>query len=184
MKRLLSFVLALVMMAGMAHAQFRYGLRLGGDIAMPHGASAVDVKGGSGFAGGLTCEWQAEECGFAAGLSLLYDRRPVSYSLPGVEERCKIGKDFITVPVDFKYKFWLESASELAGPFVVTGPDLAVRMGSGCGSRLHAGWNFGVGFDVANFMQLSVGWRQGLGKTASLVRDNGIFINYTMLFDI
>lgn len=182
--RLMFVVVALAMLAGVAHAQFRYGLRLGGDFAIPQAEAGVDAKGGCGFAGGLTCEWQAEGCGFAAGLSALYDRRPITFSVPGAEGRATVSRDFIAVPVDFKYKFWLESVSELAAPFLVTGPDFAFRMGAGCGSRLHTGWNFGVGFDVVNFLQLSVGYRLGLGKTASVVRDDGIFLNFSMLFDI
>lgn len=184
MRRLMFVVVALAMMVGVAHAQFRYGVRVGGDFTIPHGYEGVDVKGGSGFAGGLTCEWQAEKCGFAAGLSVLYDHRPASFLQPSTDTRRSVGKDFITMPVDFKYKFWLASVSDLAAPFVITGPDFAVRMGSGCGDKLHTGWNFGVGFDVINFLQLSAGYRLGLGKTASVVRDDGFFLNFSMLFDI
>lgn len=184
MKRLILILAAVLGIVGAAHAQFRYGLRLGADFAMPVAPAAVDAKGGPGFAGGLTCEWQAEKCGFAAGASVIYDHRPVTFALTGTEGRLTAGRDYIAIPVDFKYKFWLASVSDLAAPFVVTGPDFAVRMGSGCGGRLHTGWNFGAGFDVINFVQLSAGYRLGLGKTAGLVRDSGIYVNFTMLFDI
>lgn len=115
-------------------AQFRYGLRLGGVFETPTPTHLWD--GGSGFAGGVTCEWQSSSSGIAVGASLNYERRTMNYAgdaltLIGYEPPQDAGGDFLALPIDVKYKFMLPALKELAGPYVLTGPDIALRLSKG-----------------------------------------------------
>lgn len=181
-----------------AAAQLRYGIRLGGEISTARLADAPewDIKRGSGFSGGLTCEYQFEASGFALDASLLYTHSPLTVG--NASGSWKAGNDMLHIPLHAKYKHWLRSAYDLAAPFVYTGPSLMVRLDSDDGGitcptrRVQPGWDIGAGFDILNFIQVSAGYRFGLGSIVrsgsksegiSLRRD-GVEVSVTLLFDI
>ena len=184
--------------APQAAAQLRYGIRLGGEISTAQLADAPgwDIKRGSGFCGGLACEYQFEASGFALDASLLYTHSPVTV---GNASGCwKAGNDMLHIPLHVKYKHWLRSAYDLAAPFVYTGPSLMVRLDSDADGipcptrRVQPGWDIGAGFDILNFIQVAAGYRFGLadivssappGQDISLRRD-GVEVSVTVLFDI
>ncbi len=181
-----------------AAAQFRYGIRLGGEISTARLSDAPgwDAKRGSGFSGGLTCEYQFGGSGFALDASLLYTRSPLTVG--NASGSWKAGDDMLHIPLHAKYKHWLRSTYDLAAPFLYTGPSLMVRLdgdtaGTPCPTRrVQPGWDIGAGFDLLNFIQVSAGYRFGLrdiassappGQDISLRRD-GVEVSVTILFDI
>lgn len=194
-QRLIIMLLAVMAASITAQAQWRYGIRLGGAFSRPTGSNEFcELKGGNGFSGGLAFEWQMPTGGLAIGASALYERRNTSAGMlsddgPGVFKRdyFQIGRNYIAVPIDIKYKFGIPAIGGLAGPYVFTGPDLAWRLGGGIGPRTHMGWNVGAGFDIINFVQVSAGYRFGitnLGKDYDEKwRDSGAFVAVTILFD-
>jgi len=198
MKKILLLLCVLTVLP--ASAQWRYGLRIGGEFTAPlydHNAvGAYLPAGGCGFTGGLGVEWQMPTSGLAVGGTLMYQRRTVNINSdidlatgqPANIHR-KMGGDFLALPIDIKYKFWLSKFKNLAAPYIFTGPDIAIRLNKGDDSqRTHFGWNFGIGFDIVNFIQISGGYRLGInditpeGKGLS-VRDSGGFVSATLLFD-
>ena len=59
--------------------------------------------------------------GFAVDIAALYTRYNTRLKAP--EGRLSsFGRNFIEVPVHFKYKFWLKPVHELAAPFIYAGP--------------------------------------------------------------
>lgn len=162
--------------------------KIGGVFETPTPTHLWD--GGSGFAGGVTCEWQSSSSGIAVGASLNYERRTMNYAgdaltLIGYEPPQDAGGDFLALPIDVKYKFMLPALKELAGPYVLTGPDIALRLSKGGGRQAHVGWNFGVGFDIINHFQVSGGYRLGLNKLDyDGLRDSGGWVSVAVLFDI
>ena len=166
-----------------AAAQFRYGIRLGGEIST---ARLSDAPG-----------WDAKRgSGFALDASLLYTRSPLTVG--NASGSWKAGDDMLHIPLHAKYKHWLRSAYDLAAPFLYTGPSLMVRLdgdtaGTPCPTcRVQPGWDIGAGFDLLNFIQVSAGYRFGLrdiassappGQDISLRRD-GVEVSVTILFDI
>ena len=192
--RLIIMLLAVIAASMTAQAQWRYGIRLGGAFSRPTGSNEFcELKGGNGFSGGLAIEWQMPAGGLAVGASALYERRNTSAGMltDGAQSPTRtystIGRNYIAVPIDIKYKFGIPAIGGLAGPYVFTGPDLAWRLDSGIGPRTHMGWNVGAGFDIINFVQVSAGYRFGItniGKdVAEKWRDSGAFVAVTILFD-
>lgn len=179
--------------AAPAKGEWRYGLRLGGDFTLPTAEKQDAVpapKGGSGFTGGITFEWQMPTSGLAIGLSATYQRRNITaYSLSSTGDSpatsYRLGKDFLAFPLDFKYKFWLPATHNTVAPYILTGPDLAVAL-QDYGRRMHFGWNVGAGLDIINFLEISGGYRFGINSVnpgMPDVHDSGAFVAVALLFD-
>ncbi len=179
-----------------AEAQLRYGFRLGGSFATPSlsDAPGMSVKKGSGFSGGLLLEYQMENNGFAPDIAVLFTRYS-SRLIDEVAGPAKLGRNFIEVPLHLKYKFFLSSTNNLVAPMVYTGPSLLIRLGKGNPEQmstksLQPGWDLGVGLDIINFIQLSAGYRFGLGNAVSrsavpgaCLHTNGWNISANIIFD-
>lgn len=197
LRRILLLVVALTAMIPMAEAQLRYGFRFGGSFA---GADIKDagefsLSNKSGFSGGLMLEYQLPKCGFAADVALLYTRFNTRLQHDGKPAE-SFGRNFIEIPLHLKYKFWLPAFNNLFGPMVYTGPSLMARIGHSCHEplstkKMQPGWDVGIGFDIVNFIQISGGYRFGLGNAVdsftghpdASLRTNGWNISASLLFD-
>lgn len=153
-----------------ARSQLRYGFRFGGDFASASlkNADEFSLVNRSGFTGGLMLEYQFSKCGFAPDIAVVYSRHNTRLKTPD-GELLSFGRNFIDIPLHLKYKFWLKSFHELFGPMVYTGPVLSVRLDQSrqmpmSPKRLQPGWDVGIGIDIINFIQLTGGYRFGLGN--------------------
>lgn len=193
---LLSFIL-IFGFATKASAQLRYGFRFSGEFASAQLKNAPDysLDNRSGFSGGLDLEYQFPKCGFAPDLAVVYTRYNTRLKHDNQSPE-SFGRDFIEVPLRLKYKFWLTSTKDLVGPMIYTGPSVMFRLDSGKNcplntKRVQAGWDAGVGFDFVNFIQISGGYRFGLGNAvdtfsgfdSASLHTNGWHIDATILFD-
>ena len=192
----LIILLVIILMSLSATAQFRYGFRLGGSFAKASlsDAPGMSMKNGSGFSGGLLLEYQMESCGFAPDIAVLYTRYS-SRLIDEVSGPVKLGRDFIEVPLHLKYKFYLSSTNNLVAPMIYTGPSLLVRLGKGNPEQLSTkslqpGWDVGIGLDIINFIQLSAGYRFGIGNAVSqsavpgaCLHTNGWNVSANIIFD-
>ncbi|MDE6554123.1 MAG: PorT family protein [Muribaculaceae bacterium] len=195
-KYVLLLLLAVLLSSFSASAQLRYGFRLGGDFskASLSGAPGLSMKNGSGFSGGLLLEYQMENCGFAPDIAVLYTRYS-SRLIDEVSGPAKLGRNFIEVPLHLKYKFYLSSTNNLVAPMVYTGPSLLVRLGKAnpeqlATKSLQPGWDLGIGLDIINFIQLSAGYRFGLGNAVghtaipgTCLHTNGWNVSANIIFD-
>ncbi len=189
-------VMALMLTSLSAASQLRYGFRLGGTFASPSlgNAPGMSMKKGNGFSGGLTLEWQMENNGFAPDIAVLYTR----YSSRLIDETsgpASIGRNFIEVPLHLKYKFYLSATNNLVAPMVYTGPSLLFRLGKGNPEQIatksvQPGWDLGIGLDIINFLQISAGYRFGLGNAISksavpgvCIHTNGWNVSANIIFD-
>lgn len=196
MKHTMLLLFAVLLSSFTVSAQFRYGFRLGGSFAKAalSGAPGMSMKNGSGFSGGILLEYQMERNGFAPDIAVLYTR----YSSCLMDEASglvKLGRNFIEVPLHIKYKFYLSSTNNLVAPMVYTGPSLLMRLGKDTPELMSTksvqpGWDFGIGIDIINFIQLSVGYRFGLGNAVShstipdaFLRTNGWNVAANIIFD-
>lgn len=179
-----------------ATAQLRYGFRLGGSIAKAtlSDAPGMTMRNGSGFSGGLLLEYQMENNGFAPDIAVLYTRYS-SRLIDEVSGPARLGRDFIEIPLHLKYKFFLSSTNNIIAPMVYTGPSLLIRLGKGNPEQMSTksvqpGWDLGIGLDIINFIQLSAGYRFGLGNAVSqsvvpgvCLHTNGWNVSANLIFD-
>lgn len=206
MKRnILRSLLAAVMItsiASSARAQFRYGINAGVSIAKPDlsgtvGTGAV-IESGAGFRGGLTLEYQVPTLGLAFDASVDYLRYNLRLANErGASDYTDIGRNFIEVPLNIKYKFWLGNFHNLVAPMVMTGPSFMFNLDKQpenaplTQKRFQPGWNVGLGFDIINFIQLNAGYRFAFGNAikhsdlmgSAKLRNKGWYVSATLLFD-
>lgn len=192
-------IIAALLVAGTTStsARLRYGFRFGGDFAAARLKDAPDatLKNRSGFSGGLVLEYQLPKCGFAPDIALLYTRYSTRLAEQGKHPE-SFGRNFIEIPLHLKYKFWLKSTHNLFAPMIYTGPSVAFRVGHHSSSVMEtdiaqAGWDVGIGFDLVNFIQISGGYRFGLGNAIknyttypdAVMRTDAWNISATLLFD-
>lgn len=203
--RTVVLVICALACAGQADAQLRYGLRLGGDFAKATLATGDNIPGalldnGSGFSGGVLLEYQFRKCGFAPDIAVLYTRFDTRLVLHG-SSPLDFGRDFIEIPLHLKWKFLLKPTKDLCAVMIYTGPSMLVRLGHGEGvalggasrqtfasEKLQPGWDVGIGIDVINFIQLTAGYRFGIGNAATRPADmvlhtNGWSVAANLLFD-
>lgn len=189
----------------LAHAEWRYGLTLGGEFAdarIRHSQS-IGIKNGSGFRGGIIFEYQFTKFGLAFDGSLEYVRYNARWQNNTDGIRRSIGRNFIDIPLNVKYKFWIPATKNLFAPMVTTGPDFQINVGKSrtfpapvdggtyqtVGTeRFQPGWNVGIGFDAINFIELSAGYRFALtdcarGADPLQLRTNSWWLRATILFD-
>ena len=195
-KYFLLFLMTVLLSSLSASSQLRYGFRLGGSIAKASlsDAPGMSMKNGSGFSGGLLLEYQMESCGFAPDIAVLYTRYS-SRLIDEVSGPAKLGRDFIEVPLHLKYKFYLSSTNNLVTPMVYTGPSILCRLGKSNPEQMSTksiqpGWDVGIGLDIINFIQLSAGYRFGLGNALSqsavpgaCLHSNGWNVSANLIFD-
>lgn len=196
------FLISILLLAAFApiQAQLRYGLRLGGDFAnarLKNGFGA-SMKNSSGFSGGLMMEYQLPYCGLAPDIAILYSRRntKVMEQVDGGESILRsYGRNFLEIPIHLKYKIYFNR--ELFGIMAYTGPSIAIRLDKQDErfptKRCQPGWDLGIGFDIVNFIQITGGYRFGLGNALrkdnpyrqldSTLHTNGWNISANLLFD-
>ena len=180
-----------------AKGQLRYGFRFGGDFADARikNVENYSLINRSGFSGGLVLEYQFKNCGFAPDIALLYARHNTrlrhNEADPG-----SFGRNFIDMPLHLKYKFWIKSFHDLFGPMIYAGPVCSFKLDHQNSYPLKTkvfqpGIDVGIGFDIVNFIQISGGYRFGLGNAAknfadypdAVLRTNSWNVSATLLFD-
>lgn len=158
--------------SGISSAQLRYGFNFGGSFAEARlsDASGFSLDNQSGFRGGLVLEYQLPSSGLAFDGSVLYHRYNTRLIEHSNDARSAFGRNFIELPLNVKYKFWISSINNLAAPFIFTGPSFMFNVSSSKltllkQKRFQPGWNVGIGLDVINFLQLQAGYRFGIGNS-------------------
>lgn len=195
----IAFITALlltILSANVASAQLRYGLQLGGSIARPSLSDApagYAVKGGSGFSGGLALEYQLPRAQwFAVDIAALYTRYSYRMTNPAADNAA-MRRNFIEVPLHFKFKYWVNAFHQLVAPMVYTGPSVMATVGSShepmATRRVHPAWDLGIGIDAANILQLQAGYRFSLANSLKANQTDmsldmrGWHVSATLFFD-
>lgn len=184
LKVLLLAVVAVAFSALPAAAQFRIGPRVGVEVnSMRLNNSIFENDNRAGFTGGVTAEFTIPVVNLAFDLSVMYVHRVNNNTVKntgnltaGDAEVIASDKyrkrDYIEIPLNFKYKFGLPVVGKVLSPYIFTGPSLAVLA-----SKKHitdayenkafdVAWNFGLGLQFFTHLQVSASY--GLGLTNSL----------------
>ena len=143
----------------------------------------------AGFTGGLMMEVNVPLVGIAFDLSVMYVHRLNNNSLKAgasdspdqssmLTADSYIKRDYIEIPLNFKYKIGLPIVGKVVSPYLFTGPSFAFLA-----SKRHineayknkafdVAWNFGVGLQL--FTHLQVGASYGLGITKTVEKVSSI----------
>ncbi len=182
---LTALVLTSVTFAASAGDIFRFGPRVGVEVnSMRLNSSLFNSDNRAGFTGGLTLEANVPVIGLAFDLSVMYVHRVNHNTAKGVTgtgdpdldgilaSSNYTGRDYIEIPLNFKYKFGLPFVGKIVSPYVFTGPSFAILASKKAINEAYenksfdVSWNFGLGVQL--FTHLQVGASYGLGITKSI----------------
>lgn len=185
MKSIKTILLVLaLMMTVSASAQFRWGPRIGTEInSMRFDKTAFSNENRAGFTGGLMCEFTVPIVNIGFDLSVMYVHR-VSQSIPqgtdaennalATSSRFK-NRDYIEIPLNFKYKLGLPVVGKIVTPYVFTGPSFSVLTSKRAiteaykNKALDIAWNFGLGVQLFNHLQVGASYAVGMNKTVEFI---------------
>ncbi|MCM1319715.1 MAG: PorT family protein [Muribaculaceae bacterium] len=164
---------AMILGCASASAQFRFGIKAGINLNSLHFSSFKDnlqPDNGCGFTGGVMTEFQVPVIGLCFDASLMYSHMSADTDIAYLNEDgqkegfLKQKKDFLEVPINIKYKLGLP----VVHPFIFTGPSFAFKLGKN-DNILHTktfqcAWNVGIGFELANHLQLAGSYGFGVNN--------------------
>ena len=187
---LAAIVLAACSFSASAGEIFRFGPRIGTEVnSMRLNSDVFNSDNRAGFTGGLMMEVNVPLVGIAFDLSVMYVHRLNNNSLKAgasdspdqnsmLTADSYIKRDYIGIPLNFKYKIGLPIVGKVVSPYLFTGPSFAFLA-----SKRHineayknkafdVAWNFGVGLQL--FTHLQVGASYGLGITKTVEKVSSI----------
>ncbi|MBO4955824.1 MAG: PorT family protein [Muribaculaceae bacterium] len=174
MRKILATVLvalAAITCASSANAQLRFGVKAGINVNSMHFSSDLfDAHNRAGFTGGVMMEFTAPVSGLGLDLSLMYTRRNAKWMEN--EELINDNRDYISLPLHFKWRINIPLVNKIVRPYLLTGPDFAVltsgrAVKEGIRNRkFDTSWDFGFGVEL--FQHLQVGASYGIGMTKAL----------------
>lgn len=136
----------------------------------------------AGFTGGLQAEFTVPIVNIGFDLSVMYCHR-ISQSDPisntgsadtdaALESGRLRNRDYIEIPLNFKYKLGLPVIGKVFTPYVFTGPSVAFLTSKKAiteaykNKSVDVAWNFGLGVQLVSHLQVSASY--GLGLTKSI----------------
>jgi len=135
-KTLLALIVLVAASAIPAAAQFRWGPRVGVEVnKMSLNTDVFNNDNRAGFTGGLQAEFTVPIVNIGFDLSVMYCHR-ISQSDPisntgsadtdaALESGRLRNRDYIEIPLNFKYKLGLPVIGKVFTPYVFTGPSVA-----------------------------------------------------------
>lgn len=161
-----------------AEAQFRFGLKAGVAVNSLHfNESTFDASNRAGFTGGAMVEFTAPVIGVGFDLSLMYVRRNTRW----LEENeiTSDNRDYIDIPLNFKWKFNIPLINKIVRPFALTGPTFSIlTSGRNIGDtwrnrKFDTSWNFGAGVELLSHLQVAASYSVGMTKALKTIGVTG-----------
>lgn len=161
-----------------AEAQFRFGLKAGVAVNSLHfNESTFDASNRAGFTGGAMVEFTAPVIGVGFDLSLMYVRRNTRW----LEENeiTSDNRDYIDIPLNFKWKFNIPLINKVVRPFALTGPTFSIlTSGRNIGDtwrnrKFDTSWNFGAGVELLSHLQVAASYSVGMTKALKTIGVTG-----------
>lgn len=167
MKKFLVVMIVALMGAGIANAQFKFGIKAG--VNVNHLSKDItDLKNNqAGWTAGVTTEFKVPLLGFGADLSVMYARLSSSEY-----------KNFIQIPLNIKYKFSLPVVGSMLAPYLFTGPSFDFKLDKNIATQeglktFQPVWNIGAGLEFFNHVQIGASYGFGLNKVVKYLPYGG-----------
>ncbi len=159
---------------GVANSQLRFGVKGGLNLNSLHFNDAATTFGDEnkcGYTLGVMTEFQIPLIGLCFDLSAMYTR--MNAELTEDQKEMNIGKDFLEIPLNIKYKFGLPLVGNIVKPYLLTGPAVAIKLNKSSKSEnseptktAQAVWNVGLGLELINHLQIQGSYGFGMNNIA------------------
>lgn len=184
MKLFKSIVAAVIVAAGVcaapASAQFRIGPKVGINVSKLHlNSSTFDSENRAGFNAGLMTEFTVPVLGIGFDASVMYVRRNDRFmgEYEGEKGTLNTHRDYIDIPINFKWKIGVPVISSIVKPFLTTGPSFAFLTSKRSfeefkNKKCDVAWNFGLGVELLKHVQVAASYGIGINKSVEAISNN------------
>ena len=159
-------------------AGVRIGPRVGVEVNKLHFNEKIfEGENRAGFTAGLQLDIMAP-LGIGADLSVMYVRRSADFMRDNGYE-VDTNRDYIHIPINFKYRLGLPLIDKIIAPYLFTGPDFAfLTSGTGINEawkskKFNVSWNVGLGVELIKHLQISATYGIGISKAAEMIGVTG-----------
>lgn len=175
LKHLIIVAMMAVFACGQANAEFRFGIKAGLNVNKLHLSDYKENFNSDnqcGFTAGVMTEFTVPIVGIGFDLSLMYTHMKNEIN-EGVNEGT-VGKNFLEIPLNLKYKFNIPVINSIIRPMVYTGPTMALKLDKstfeGISTKtVQMGWNLGLGLELFKHLQVSGGYTFGMNNVAKKI---------------
>ena len=192
MKKLKCILMAAALLVALpVSAQFRAGIRIGTEVNSMHWDKSVfDNSNRAGFTGGVMAEFNIPVINLGFDAALMYVHRVNKSSIdasdaandPNAADMVATGsfknRDYIEIPINFKYKIGLPLVGKFVTPYVLTGPSFSFLVSKKAineaykNKAVDVAWNFGLGVEVLSHLQVSASYGLGMTKAVKVVNSS------------
>ncbi len=179
-RKIVLTLLAVIVCAGAADAQFRFGIKAGMNINKLHFSDVnknLQPDNSCGWNVGVMTEFTVPVIGLCFDASLMYSRmnnetstdfdEPVS---DVTDSDMTYGKNFLEIPINIKYKFQIPVVAAIIKPYIFTGPSFAFKLDKSIMDKtFQAAWNVGIGLELIRHLQISGSYGFGMNNMAKQI---------------
>jgi len=178
-KRFVLVITALIVMTSSASAGFRFGVKAGLNVdALHFSQKSFNSDNKCGWTAGVMGEFIVPVIGIGVDLSAMYTRMNNSlndvYYIPedGTDpEKINIGKNFLEIPLNIKYRLSIPVIEKIIKPYVFTGPTFAFKLDKNTIEDMktktcQVAWNVGLGVELINHLQVGASYGFGMNNIA------------------
>lgn len=184
-KHLIIAALMAIFACGQANAEFRFGVKAGLNVNKLHTSSLRDnfsSENRAGVTAGVMTEFTVPIIGIGFDLSVMYTH--MNNELKESTYEGSVGKNFLEIPLNLKYKINLPAVNHIIRPMIFTGPTMALKLdkstfktndGEFGTKTVQMGWNIGIGVELVKHLQISGGYTicmNNVAKKISAINDN------------
>ncbi len=174
-KHLIIIALMAVFTCGQANAEFRFGIKAGLNVNKLHLSELkqnISSDNQCGVTAGVMTEFTVPVVGIGFDLSLMYTHMNNDIKEGAAEGT--VGKNFLEIPLNLKYKLKLPVVSSFMVPMIYTGPTMALKLDKSTFQNLKTktvqmGWNVGIGLEFVKHLQISGGYTFGMNNLAKKI---------------
>lgn len=155
-----------------AQAQFKWGIKAGVAVnSLKLNESAFHSDNRAGFTGGLMTEFTVPIVNIGFDASVLYANRAIEIENGNAVEKHR--RNYIDIPVNFKYKIGLPLIGKVFTPYLTTGPDFSVLLSKKhlseavTSRKFDCAWTVGAGIQLVSHLQIGATYGFGITKSAS-----------------
>lgn len=187
-KHLIIVALVAIFACGQANAEFRFGIKAGLNVNKLHlneeWKKSFNPDNQCGFTAGVMTEFTVPIIGIGFDLSLMYSH--MNNELNEGQLEGTVGKNFLEIPLNLKYKINIPAINKIIRPMIYTGPTMALKLDKSTFQNIKTktvqmGWNVGVGVELVKHLQISGGYTFGINNVAKRI---GVINNNMNLQDI
>lgn len=169
-KHLVIVALLAVFACSQANAEFRFGVKAGlnvNKLSLSNVKENISTDNQCGFTAGVMTEFTVPIIGVGFDLSVMYAHMNSELNLGDTEGT--VGKNFLEIPLNLKYKVNIPVINSIIRPMVYTGPVMSLKLDKSTFQNLKTktvqmGWNIGLGLEFFKHLQLSGGYTFGINN--------------------